>query len=60
MPRLLCIRIDNSFNYRYISVVLRPVALPFIQALLNAMSQKDNARLHVVSIIRTFLYTENA
>ena len=46
-------------NHRYIFVVLRPVALPFLSALRNATFQQDNALRHVAGIVRTFLDTEN-
>lgn len=39
------VRIDATLNSsRYISDVLRPVALPFIRALRNPTFQQDNAR----------------
>lgn len=54
------VRIEGTLNSgRYISGVLRPVALPFIRALRNATFQQDNARPHVAGIVRTFLDTEN-
>ncbi|GFY10240.1 uncharacterized protein TNCV_2629191 [Trichonephila clavipes] len=47
------VRIDGTLNSaRYISCVLRPVALSFIRALRNPTSQQDNARAHIASIIR--------
>ena len=50
-------RTDGTLNCgRYISIVLRPVALTFSQALRNSMFQLD--RPHVVSNFRTFLNTE--
>ncbi|GFW82627.1 uncharacterized protein TNCV_3491991 [Trichonephila clavipes] len=55
---LVCI--DGTLNsVRYISGVLRPVALPFIRVLRNPTFQQDNARPHVFGIVRTFLDTEN-
>ncbi|GFT60548.1 transposable element Tcb1 transposase [Trichonephila clavipes] len=44
---------------RYISAVLRPVDLPFIQTLRNPTFQQDNTQSHVAGIERTFLNTEN-
>ena len=43
---------------RYISDVLKPVE-PFIQEMGKASFQQDNARQHVIGIVRTFLDTEN-
>ncbi|GFW76348.1 transposable element Tcb1 transposase [Trichonephila clavipes] len=45
-------------NARYISGVFRPLALPFIRALRHPTYYQDNARPHVVGIVRTFLDTE--
>ncbi|GFV07738.1 hypothetical protein TNCV_4942401 [Trichonephila clavipes] len=54
--RSLLVHIDGTLNsVRYISGVLRPVALPFTRALRNLTFQQDNARSHVASIVRTFL-----
>ncbi|GFW60976.1 transposable element Tcb1 transposase [Trichonephila clavipes] len=54
------VHIDGTLNSaRYISGMLRPLALPFIRALQNHMFQQDNARLHVAGIVRTFLDMEN-
>ncbi|GFT13655.1 transposable element Tcb1 transposase [Trichonephila clavipes] len=44
---------------RYISGVLRPLALTFIRVLQNPTFKLDNARPHVAGIVRTFLDTEN-
>ncbi|GFU99134.1 uncharacterized protein TNCV_1228481 [Trichonephila clavipes] len=44
---------------RYISGVLRPVSLPFIQALRNPTFQQDNSQPHVAGIVWTFLDTGN-
>ncbi|GFX10858.1 transposable element Tcb1 transposase [Trichonephila clavipes] len=58
--RSLLVRIDGTLNrVRYISSVLGPIALPFIQALRNPTFQQDNSRLHVSGIVRTFFDTEN-
>ncbi|GFW65608.1 uncharacterized protein TNCV_3550311 [Trichonephila clavipes] len=54
------VRIDGTLNsVRYISGVLRAVALPFIRAQRNLAFQQDNIRAHVAGIVRTFLDTEN-
>lgn len=54
------VRIDITVDSgRYIFVVLRPVALPFIRAQRNATFQQDNARSYVADIIQTFLDTED-
>ncbi|GFX68371.1 uncharacterized protein TNCV_2817451 [Trichonephila clavipes] len=44
---------------RYISGVLRPVALTFIRVPRNSTFEQDNALPHVVGIVQTFLDTEN-
>ncbi|GFY07651.1 uncharacterized protein TNCV_4095211 [Trichonephila clavipes] len=44
---------------RYISGVLRPVALPFIRAHRKPTFQQDNAQTNITSIVRTFRDTEN-
>ncbi|GFW91189.1 transposable element Tcb1 transposase [Trichonephila clavipes] len=50
---------DGTLNSaRYISCVLRPVALSFIRVLRNAVFQQDNARLHGDDIVRTLPDTE--
>ncbi|GFX61655.1 transposable element Tcb1 transposase [Trichonephila clavipes] len=46
----------NSARY---GGVLQPVDLPFIPALRSPTFQQDNARQHVVGILRTFLDGEN-
>ena len=47
------VHIDGTFNSdHYVSVGLRPMAIPFIQDLLNAT---DNARPHVPFIRRLLL-----
>ncbi|GFV40757.1 hypothetical protein TNCV_3768041 [Trichonephila clavipes] len=54
------IGIDGTLNSaRYISGVLRPVALLFNQAQRNRTFQKNNARSHVAGIVRTFSDMEN-
>ncbi|PRD26679.1 UNVERIFIED_CONTAM: hypothetical protein NCL1_37503 [Trichonephila clavipes] len=49
----------NHQAARYISGVLRPVSLPFIQALRNPTFQQDNSQPHVAGIVWTFLDTGN-
>ncbi|GFW04114.1 transposable element Tcb1 transposase [Trichonephila clavipes] len=45
------VRIDGTLNSaRYISGVLRPVALPFIGVLRNPTFKQDNARPHVLKL----------
>ncbi|GFX50596.1 transposable element Tcb1 transposase [Trichonephila clavipes] len=39
---------------RYISEVLEPVVLPFLQGLATAIFQQDNARPHVARIVQRF------
>ena len=52
------VRTDSTLNRdRYISAVLNPVALLFIQAMQNSTFQQDNVRPHAASILRTFLDT---
>ncbi|GFY17799.1 transposable element Tcb1 transposase [Trichonephila clavipes] len=52
--------IDGTLNSApYISGVLPPVSLPFVQALPNPTFQQDNVLPHVAGIVRTFLYTKN-
>ena len=59
--QLHLINIDGTLKSgRYICVALRPVALPFNQALQNATLQQDNARPHVVNIIQTLFNTEKS
>ena len=53
------VRIDGTLNSgRYISDVLRPVALPFIRSLPNPTFQQDNARPQVAGPVWAFLGTE--
>ncbi|GFX87382.1 transposable element Tcb1 transposase [Trichonephila clavipes] len=60
MSRSPLVRIDGTLNStRYISGLLRPVALCFIRVLRNPTFKQDNARQHVAGIVRTFLETEN-
>lgn len=45
------VRIQGTLNaHRYVQHVLRPVALPYLQGLPNALFQQDNARPHTARI----------
>ncbi|GFT03061.1 uncharacterized protein TNCV_1361391 [Trichonephila clavipes] len=49
------IRIAGTLNsQRYISEVLEPVVLPYLQFLATAIFQQDNARSHVARIVQRF------
>ncbi|GFV14252.1 transposable element Tcb1 transposase [Trichonephila clavipes] len=49
------VRIAGTLNIqRYISEVLEPVVLPYLQGLVTAISQQDNARPHVTRIVERF------
>ncbi|GFT60703.1 transposable element Tcb1 transposase [Trichonephila clavipes] len=49
------VRIDGTLNsQRYITVVLEPVVLPYLQGLATAIFQQDNARPHVTRIVERF------
>ncbi|GFV59869.1 transposable element Tcb1 transposase [Trichonephila clavipes] len=49
------VRIAGTLNIqRYISEVLEPVALPYLQGLAAAIFQQDNARPHVARIVQRF------
>ncbi|GFX78110.1 transposable element Tcb1 transposase [Trichonephila clavipes] len=49
------VRIAGTLNsQRYISEVLEPVVLPYLQGLAKAIFQQDNARPHVARIIQRF------
>ncbi|GFW79974.1 transposable element Tcb1 transposase [Trichonephila clavipes] len=41
-------------SQRYISEVLEPVALPYLQGLVTAIFRQDNARPHVARIAQRF------
>ncbi|GFS52468.1 transposable element Tcb1 transposase [Trichonephila clavipes] len=41
-------------SQRYISEVLEPVVLPYLQVLATAIFQQDNARAHVTRIVQRF------
>ncbi|GFU53387.1 transposable element Tcb1 transposase [Trichonephila clavipes] len=47
------VRIAGTLNsQRYISEVLEPVVLPYLQGLATAIFQQDNARPHVARIVK--------
>ncbi|GFY36293.1 transposable element Tcb1 transposase [Trichonephila clavipes] len=49
------VRIAGTLNnQRYISKVLEPVILPYLQGLATAIFQQDNARPHVARIAQKF------
>ncbi|GFW95881.1 transposable element Tcb1 transposase [Trichonephila clavipes] len=49
------VRIAGTLNnQRYISEVLEPVVLPYLQGLATAIFQQDNARPHVARIAQRF------
>ncbi|GFU70995.1 transposable element Tcb1 transposase [Trichonephila clavipes] len=49
------VRIGGTLNsQRYISEVLEPVVLPYLQGLATAIFQQDNARPHVARIFQRF------
>ncbi|PRD22179.1 UNVERIFIED_CONTAM: Transposable element Tcb1 transposase [Trichonephila clavipes] len=49
------VRIASTLNrQRYISDVLEPVVLPYVQGLATATFQQDNARPHVTRIVQRF------
>ncbi|GFV15444.1 transposable element Tc3 transposase [Trichonephila clavipes] len=49
------VRIAGNFNSQcYISEVLEPFALPYLQSLATATFQQDNARPHVARIVQRF------
>ncbi|GFW02036.1 transposable element Tcb1 transposase [Trichonephila clavipes] len=49
------VRIAGTLNnQRYISEVLEPVVLPYLQGLATAIFQQDNARPHVACIVQRF------
>ncbi|GFV26275.1 transposable element Tc3 transposase [Trichonephila clavipes] len=51
--RTLLVRIAGTLNsQRYISEVLEPVVLPYLQGLATAIFQQNNARLHVTCIVQ--------
>ncbi|GFW39963.1 transposable element Tcb1 transposase [Trichonephila clavipes] len=55
LSRTPLVRIACTLNIqRYISEVLEPVVLPYLQGLASAIFQQDNARLHVTRIVQRF------
>ncbi|GFU07262.1 transposable element Tcb1 transposase [Trichonephila clavipes] len=55
LSRTLLVRIAGTLNsQRYISEVLEPVVLPYLQGLSTAIFQQDNARSHVARILQRF------
>ncbi|GFV96473.1 transposable element Tcb1 transposase [Trichonephila clavipes] len=53
--RTLLVRIAGTLNsQRYISEVLKPVVLPYLQGLATPLFQQDNARPHVACIVQRF------
>ncbi|GFV30763.1 transposable element Tcb1 transposase [Trichonephila clavipes] len=50
---LVCI-VGTLNSQSYISEVLEPVVLPYLQGLATAIFQKDNARPHVERIVQRF------
>ena len=59
MSRSPLIFIDGTLNSdRYISVVLKPVALPFIRGLQNVRFKEDHKQPHL-AVVWTFLDIDN-
>ncbi|GFX85454.1 transposable element Tcb1 transposase [Trichonephila clavipes] len=53
------VRISGTLNsQRYISEVLEPVILPYLQGLATAIFQQDNARPHVARIFQRFFVND--
>ncbi|GFW47675.1 transposable element Tcb1 transposase [Trichonephila clavipes] len=49
------VRIAGTLNsQRYISEVLEPVVLPYLQGLATSVFQQNNARAHVARIVQRF------
>ncbi|GFV39674.1 transposable element Tcb1 transposase [Trichonephila clavipes] len=49
------VRIIGTLNsQRFISEVLEPVVLPYLQGLVTAILQQDNVRPHVARIVQRF------
>ncbi|GFU73895.1 transposable element Tcb1 transposase [Trichonephila clavipes] len=54
-PRTPLVRIAVTLNsQRYISEMLEPVVLPYLQGLVTAIFQQDNARPHMARIVQSF------
>ncbi|GFU42492.1 transposable element Tcb1 transposase [Trichonephila clavipes] len=55
------VRIAGTLNSQlYISEMLEPVVLPYLQGLATAMFQKDNGRPHVVRIVQRFFVNQQS
>ncbi|GFS94267.1 transposable element Tcb1 transposase [Trichonephila clavipes] len=53
------IRITGTLNsQRYISEVLKPVVVPYLQGLATAIFQQDDARTHVARIVQYFFVND--
>ncbi|GFT63689.1 transposable element Tcb1 transposase [Trichonephila clavipes] len=53
--RTSLVRMAGTLNsQRYISEVLEPVVLPYLQGLATALFQQDNARPHLARIVQRF------
>ncbi|GFV04688.1 transposable element Tcb1 transposase [Trichonephila clavipes] len=53
--RIPLVRIAGTLNSQhYISEVVEPVVLPYLQGLATALFQQDNARPHVARIVQRF------
>ncbi|GFW33444.1 transposable element Tcb1 transposase [Trichonephila clavipes] len=53
--RTALVRIAGSLNsQRYMSEVLEPVVLPYLQGLTTTIFHQDNVRPHVTCIVRRF------
>ncbi|GFW27823.1 transposable element Tcb1 transposase [Trichonephila clavipes] len=53
------VRIVGTLNsQRYISEVLEPVVLPYLQGLAAAIFQQDNAQPHVARIVQRFFFNQ--
>ena len=50
--------VGNLNSQRYISQILRPVAVPYLRGLGDVIFQQDNARPHVARRVLTYLDTE--
>ncbi|GFU72167.1 transposable element Tcb1 transposase [Trichonephila clavipes] len=56
LSRTPIVRITGTLNSQYyISKVLEPVVLPYLQGLVTAIFQQDNARPYVARIVQRFL-----
>ncbi|GFX03666.1 transposable element Tcb1 transposase [Trichonephila clavipes] len=56
ITRTPLVRIASTLNSQhYISEMLEPDVLPYLQGLATAIFQQDNARLHVARIVQRFI-----